>query len=143
MEKWTDTTIQHVNAVMRANGQGEIHDYSDKPWHRGLVRVSNLRFLHDEFRGVSVAKGRLFANVELDWHGQILDGSLELPREVLRDIRGGFAAALELVVVRDQKRDLYVLDGCKRVLTSCFQGEPDEFFAFVADTGEQREVVHK
>ena len=143
MDAWSATTFQQVNAVMREHRQGEIHDYQDEQWWRGWVRAEALRFLHHEFRGVPVDKGRLFVNVERGWHQPILDGELPLPSGILKDIRGGFSASLELVVVRDTKRDLYVLDGCKRVLTACFHGQLRRFPAFVVDTDEHRDVVEE
>lgn len=134
------TTLAHVNAVMRANGQGEIQDWPDRPWRRELVSIRELRFLHGEFRGVKVDKGRLFMKVAKEWSDRIVEGSLGLALKVNDDIRRGFTSPLELVVVRDRKRDLYVMDGCKRVLTACFHGQPDHLYAFVVDTDEGREL---
>ncbi|HDH26354.1 MAG TPA: hypothetical protein ENH00_09200 [Actinobacteria bacterium] len=129
-----------MNAVMRANGQGEIQDWPDRPWRRELVSIRELRFLHGEFRGVKVDKGRLFMKVAKEWSDRIVEGSLGLALKVNDDIRRGFTSPLELVVVRDRKRDLYVMDGCKRVLTACFHGQPDHLYAFVVDTDEGREL---
>jgi hypothetical protein len=136
------TSIDQVNQAMRDAGQGEVQVYRDKPWHRGCVPAAELRFTYEECRGLSVDKGRRVCDVVAkEWRELIAAGDLPASDSTFGpDVLAGFTASLELVVLRDVRRGLYVMDGCKRVASACFHGEPADLWAFVVDTGEEREV---
>ena len=138
-----EVTIDAINQRLRAHGQGEIQDYHQNQWWRTRISIRELRSLHHEFRDLPVAKGRLMWQIEREWRTSIVEGTIALPEDVISDIRRGFNWDLEIVVVRDGKRDLYVLDGCKRVIAACHHGSPESVLGFVVDTDENREVFEE